>query len=359
MQLPRGVIKSWATDEVSTEPDDPKFGPVGKQRIEDTGPLTKKRMETIDDETTEACIDFIKRQHEADTPFFVWMNMTHMHLRTHTKPESIGQAGLWQSPYHDTMIDHDRNVGQVLDALDELGIADDTIVIYSTDNGPHANTLARRRDDAVPQREEHQLGGRIPDSGDDPLARQDQAAGIVSNEIIQHHDWLPTFLAAAGEPDIIDKLKKGHKVGDTKYKVHIDGFNLLPYLTGEVDESPRKGFIYFSDDCDVLGIRFRQLEGRVQGAALPGHAADLVRAVHPAAGTEDCSICAPIRSSAPTSRRTRTATGCSTTTTSCSTRPRSSRSSWRRSRSSRRGRSRRRSRSTMPFESCKSSWRSD
>ena len=117
-----------------------KFGRVGKQRIEDTGPLTKKRMETIDDETTEACIDFITRQHDAETPFFVWMNFTHMHLRTHTKPESVGQAGRWQSPYHDTMIDHDKNVGQLLDALDELGIAEDTIVIYSTDNGPHANT---------------------------------------------------------------------------------------------------------------------------------------------------------------------------------------------------------------------------
>jgi arylsulfatase A-like enzyme len=139
LALPRGVIHSWATDEDAGE-SDPKFGPVGKQRVEDTGPLTKKRMETVDDETAEACIDFIKRQHAADTPFFVWMNFTHMHLRTHTKPESLGQAGRWQSPYHDTMIDHDKNVGQLLDALDELGIADDTIVIYSTDNGPHGNT---------------------------------------------------------------------------------------------------------------------------------------------------------------------------------------------------------------------------
>ena len=128
--MPRGVIHSWATDEDSGEVDE-RYGPVGKQRIEDTGPLTKKRMETIDDETTSACIDFIRRQHEAGTPFFVWMNMTHMHFRTHTKPESLGQAGRWQSPYHDTMIDHDRNVGQLLDLVDELGIAEDTIVIYS------------------------------------------------------------------------------------------------------------------------------------------------------------------------------------------------------------------------------------
>jgi arylsulfatase len=210
--LPRGVIKSWATDEVSTEPDDPKYGPVGKQRIEDTGPLTKKRMETIDDDTTEACIDFIKRQVEANTPFFVWMNMTHMHLRTHTKPESVGQAGIWQSPYHDTMIDHDRNVGQVLDVVDELGIAEDTIVIYSTDNGPHANTWPDGA--TTPFRSEKNTNWegafRVPEMirwpGKIP-------AGVVSNEIVQHHDWLPTFLAAAGEPDIIEKLKKGSSGG--------------------------------------------------------------------------------------------------------------------------------------------------
>jgi arylsulfatase A-like enzyme len=255
LQLPRGVIKSWATDEVSDEPDDPKFGPVGKQRIEDTGPLTKKRMETIDDDTTEACIDFIKRQVEANTPFFVWMNMTHMHLRTHVKPESLGQSGIWQSPYHDAMIDHDRNVGQILDAIDSLDVRDDTIVVYSTDNGPHANTWPDGA--TTPFRSEKNTNWegafRVPElirwPGKIP-------AGVVSNEIVQHHDWLPTFLAAAGEPDIIEKLKKGHKAGDKEFKVHLDTFNLLPYLTGEVDESPRKGFIYFSDDCDVLGIRY-------------------------------------------------------------------------------------------------------
>ena len=136
---PRGVIHSWATDE-----DDPteegRFGRVGKQRIEDTGPLTKKRMETIDDDTVAAAKDFIGRQQSAGIPFFVWMNTTHMHLRTHPKPESVGQAGRWQSPYHDTMIDHDKVVGSLLDKLDELGIAENTIVMYSTDNGPHANS---------------------------------------------------------------------------------------------------------------------------------------------------------------------------------------------------------------------------
>ncbi len=259
LNRPRGVLRCWATEEVSDDPDDPKYGPVGKQRIVDTGPLTKQRMETIDDETTEACVDFIKRQAAADTPFFVWMNMTHMHLRTHTKPESVGQAGVWQSPYHDTMIDHDRNVGQLLDALDELGIAQDTIVIYSTDNGPHANTWPDGA--TTPFRSEKNTNWegalRIPEMIRWPGKI---SAGVVSNEIIQHHDWLPTFLAAAGEPDIIEKLKKGHKISvrgdDKEFKVHLDAFNLLPYLTGEVEESPRQGFIYFSDDCDVLGIRF-------------------------------------------------------------------------------------------------------
>jgi len=265
---PRGVIHSWATEE-----DDPteegRFGRVGKQRIEDTGPLTKKRMETIDDDTVAAAKDFIRRQQSAETPFFVWMNTTHMHLKTHPKPESLGQAGRWQSPYHDTMIDHDRHVGELLDLLDELGIAENTIVIYSTDNGPHMNTWP----DAgmTPFRSEKNTNwegafrvpqmirwpGRIP-------------AGVVSNEIVSHHDWLPTFLAAAGAPDIVEQLKAGHTIGDTTYKVHIDGYNLLPYLTGEVDTSPRPGFVYFSDDGDVLALRFDNwkvvfMEQRVQG----------------------------------------------------------------------------------------------
>ena len=269
--MPRGVIHSWATDQDSGEVQE-RWGPVGAQRIEDTGPLTKKRMETIDDETIAACLDFIKRQHGANTPFFAWMNTTHMHFRTHTKPESVGQAGRWQSPYHDTMIDHDKHVGQLLDALDELGIAEDTIVIYSTDNGPHANSWPDGA--TTPFRSEKNTNwegafrvpemirwpGRIP-------------AGVVSNEIIQHHDWFPTFLAAAGEPDIVEKLKKGHKVGDTEFKVHLDAFNLLPYLTGEVDASPRKGFIYFSDDGDVLGVRYDNwkvvfMEQRCEGTLL-------------------------------------------------------------------------------------------
>jgi arylsulfatase len=265
---PRGVIHSWATDEDDATEDE-RFGRVGKQRIDDTGPLTKKRMETIDDEVVEHGLDFIERQAAAGTPFFVWLNTTHMHCRTHTKPESLGQAGRWQSPYHDTMIDHDKAVGAVLDKLDELGIADNTIVVYSTDNGPHMNTWPDGG--MTPFRSEKNTNWegafRIPE-----LIRWPGkiAAGTVSNEIIQHHDWLPTLLAAAGDAEIVEKLKGGHGIGDATYKVHIDGYDFLPYLTQEADKGPRPGLVYFSDDGDVLAIRFDNwkvvfMEQRVQG----------------------------------------------------------------------------------------------
>jgi arylsulfatase A-like enzyme len=251
---PRGVIHSWATD-TDDRTEEPRWGRVGKQRIEDTGPLTKKRMETCDDEFVAAAKDWITRQHAAGTPFFCWVNTTHMHLFTHTKPSSLGQAGRWQSPYHDTMIDHDKNVGELLDLLDELGIADNTFVMYSTDNGPHMNTWP---DGAMtPFRSEKNTNwegafripllvrwpGKIP-------------AGIVSNEIVHHHDWLPTFLAMAGEPDVKEKLLQGHQAAGKTFKVHIDGYNLLPYLTGQEAKSPRQGFIYFSDDGDLVALRF-------------------------------------------------------------------------------------------------------
>jgi arylsulfatase len=221
MFRPRGVLHSWACD----------------------------------DEFVAAAFEWIGNKHEAETPFFVWMNTTHMHCFTHTKPESLGQAGRWQSPYHDTMIDHDKNVGQVLDLLDELGIAEDTIVIYSTDNRPHMNTWPDGG--MTPFRNEKNSNWegafRVPE-----MIRWSGKieAGAISNEIVQHHDWLPTLLAAAGEPDIVEKLKAGHTIGDKTYKVHIDGYSLLPYLTGEEEKSPRQGFIYFSDDGDVLGLRF-------------------------------------------------------------------------------------------------------
>jgi arylsulfatase len=252
---PRGVLHCWATEkDDSTE--QPRWGRIGRQKIEDTGPLTRKRMETCDEEFVDVAKDWIKRQHNDGKPFFCWVNTTHMHLRTHTKPSSLGQAGPHQSPYHDTMIDHDKNVGALLDLLDELGIADNTFVMYSTDNGPHMNTWP---DGAMtPFRSEKDTNwegafrvpllvrwpGKIP-------------AGVVPNEIVQHHDWLPTFLAAAGAPDIAEKCKKGHKAGDKTFKVHIDGYNLLPYLTGKEKKSPRPGFIYFDDDGNLVALRYQ------------------------------------------------------------------------------------------------------
>ncbi|MDB5772213.1 MAG: Choline-sulfatase, partial [Burkholderia sp.] len=251
---PRGVLHCWATDK-DDPTEEPRWGRVGKQKVLDTGPLTKKRMETCDDEFVAAASDFIKRQNDAGKPFFCWVNTTHMHLRTHTRPESLGQAGRWQSPYHDTMIDHDRNVGQLLDLIDQLGIADNTFVMYSTDNGPHMNTWP---DGAMtPFRSEKNTNWegafRVPMAVRWPGKI---AASIASNDIIQHHDWLPTFLAMAGEPDIVEKLKKGHQAGDKTFKVHIDGYNLLPFLTGAQESSPRPGFIYFSDDGDLVALRF-------------------------------------------------------------------------------------------------------
>jgi arylsulfatase A-like enzyme len=251
---PRGLLHCWATD-TDDPTEEPRWGRVGKQKIEDTGPLTKKRMETVDDEIVGNAKDWIKRQHGAGKPFFCWVNTTHMHLRTHTKPSSLGQAGRWQSPYHDTMIDHDKHVGELLNLLDELGIANDTFVMYSTDNGPHMNSWP---DGAMtPFRSEKNTNwegafrvpmvvrwpGKIP-------------AGVVSNEIVQHHDWLPTFLAMAGEPDIVEKCKKGHQAAGKTFRLHIDGYNLLPYLTGEVKKSPRQGFVYFDDDGNLVALRF-------------------------------------------------------------------------------------------------------
>jgi len=252
---PRGVIHSWATDK--DDPTEmPRWGKVGKQKIEDTGPLTKKRMETCDDDFVAAATDFIKRAHQAGTPWFVWLNTTHMHLITHTKPESLGQAGRWQSPYHDTMIDHDKNVGQMLDLLDQLGVTNDTFVMYSTDNGPHRNTWPDGG--MTPFRSEKNTNWegafRVPLLIRWPGHVQ---AGSIANGIVQHHDWLPTFLAMAGEGDIIGKLKKGgYKCNGKTFKNHIDGFDLTDYITGKAKDCPRNVFFYFSDDGDVLALRY-------------------------------------------------------------------------------------------------------
>jgi arylsulfatase A-like enzyme len=251
---PRGVLDCKASNR-----DDPtvdaRFGKVGKQTCTDTGPLTKKRMETIDDDIANRAADFIKRQATANRPFFVWVNFTHMHLRTHTKPESVGQAGRWQGSYHDTMIDHDKNVGTVLKALDDTGIANNTFVMYSTDNGPHMNTWP----DAgmTPFRSEKNTNWegayRVP-----AILRWPGRIkpGQVSNEIVAHHDMLPTMLAVAGDPQVSEKLRTGYKIGDVTYRVHLDGYNLVPYLTGQATKSPRESFFYINDDQQVVALRY-------------------------------------------------------------------------------------------------------
>jgi arylsulfatase len=253
-----------------------KFGPRGVIKstadgaIEDTGPLTKKRMETVDDETAAAAIDFIQRAEAADKPWFVWWSGTRMHFRTHVKEELRGISG--QDEYADGMVEHDMHIGQFLDLLDELGIADNTIVFYSTDNGPHYNTWPDAA--ATPFRGEKNTnwegGWRVPAMvrwpGNIP-------AGSWNNEIVHHMDWLPTFAAAAGEDDVKEKLKQGGYRIDAlgrEYKVHLDGYNILPMLKGETDETARHEIFYFSDDGDLTALRYDDwklvfMEQRIEG----------------------------------------------------------------------------------------------
>jgi arylsulfatase len=251
---PRGVMDCKASDKDDTTVD-PRFGKVGKQFCKDTGPLTKKRMETIDDDIAARAVDFIQRQNKAGKPAFVWVNFTHMHFRTHTKPESLGQSGRWQNPYHDTMIDHDKNVGQVLKVLDDLGIADNSFVMYSTDNGPHMNSWPDAA--MTPFRNEKNSNWegayRVPAMVRWPGHIK---PGTVCNEIISHLDWLPTLLAIGGDTTVTDKLLQGYKVGEMTYKVHLDGFNLVPYLTGQVAKGPRDSFFYINDDQQLTGLRY-------------------------------------------------------------------------------------------------------
>ncbi|MCI4678702.1 arylsulfatase [Rhodoblastus acidophilus] len=251
---PRGVLDCKASDKDDPTVD-PRFGPVGKQVCKDTGPLTKARMVTIDDDIANRAVDFIKREHEAGKPFFVWVNFTHMHFRTHTKPESIGQAGRWQSPYHDTMIDHDKNVGEILKALDDLGLDDNTFVMYSTDNGPHMNSWPDAA--MTPFRNEKNSNWegayRVPAMFRWPGHIKPDT---VSNGIVSHLDMFPTILAMAGEPEVAEDLRNDKKVGDMTYKVHLDGYDLVPYLTGKTDKDPRESFFYVNDDQQLVGLRY-------------------------------------------------------------------------------------------------------
>ena len=249
---PRGVLHCYATDkDDSTE--DPRFGKVGKQRCEDTGPLTKKRMETVDDETSDRAVEFIKEQHQAGKPWFVWWNGTRMHFRTHVKEEHRGLSG--QDQYSDGMVEHDMHVGKLLKTLEDLGVADNTIVFYSTDNGPHYNTW--------------------PDAGTTPFRSEKNSnwegayrvpafirwpghfpAGKTLNGIVAHEDWLPTFAAAAGAPDVKQKLLKGVDINGRHYRNHIDGYDQLDYLSGKTDQSPRHEFWYVNDDGQVVAARY-------------------------------------------------------------------------------------------------------
>lgn len=253
---PRGVLKC-------------KANPDGTQTIENTGPLTRKRMETIDDETIAAAKEFIQRQHEAGKPFFVWWNATRMHFRTHVKPEHIGISGKSGDEYHDGMVEHDMHVGELLDLLDELGIAENTIVFYSTDNGPHFNSW--------------------PDAGYTPFRKEKNSnwegayrvpafvrwpakfpAGVTVNGIVAHEDWMPTFAAAAGKDDLKEDMLDGYEAIGREYRQHLDGYNLIDYLSKadsfktideDIEASPRKEFIYVNDDGQVVAMRLGQWKG--------------------------------------------------------------------------------------------------
>jgi arylsulfatase A-like enzyme len=259
---PRGVLKCKATDRDDPTVD-PRFGKIGKQTIEDTGPLNKKRMETIDDETSAAAIDFMKRQQTAGKPFFVWFNPTRMHLRTHVRASHRGRYTHGDSEYVDGMMEHDDTVGSMLKALDDMGVANDTIVVYSSDNGPHMNSWP---DGAMTwfrsEKNTNWEGAfRVP-----CLVRWPGTIkpGTVTNEIMSHNDWIPTLCAIAGEPDIVNKLQVGYTANGINYKVHLDGYDQSQFLrnvsgsaaNNNGTKSARDKFYYSDDDGLLVGFRF-------------------------------------------------------------------------------------------------------
>jgi arylsulfatase A-like enzyme len=251
---PRGVLHCWATN-TDDATVDPQFGRVGKQKIENTGSLTIERMKTIDDEFTDAAVAWMDKQAKAGKPFFCYYNSTRMHVFTHLKKESEGKTGL--GLYPDGMAEHDGHVGELLKKLDDLGIAENTIVVYTTDNG--AEVFTWPDGGTTPFKGEKATGWegafRVP-----TLIRWPGVIkpGQVINDICAHEDLIPTFAAAAGEPNLVAKVMKGYQANGRTYKVHLDGYNLMPFLKGEVKESPRKEFIYWSDDGDLMAIRYRE-----------------------------------------------------------------------------------------------------
>ncbi|QDT53079.1 Arylsulfatase [Caulifigura coniformis] len=248
--------------ENSDYPKDPefkkKYGPRGviqstsDGKITDTGPLTKKRMETVDEEVLAKASDFLDRQVKAKKPFFCWFNTTRMHNYTHVRPENLGKTGL--GFYADGMVEHDAIIGKLLDYVDKLGVKENTIVIYTTDNGPM--TCMFPDGGFTPFRSEKNTnwdgGWRVP-----AMIRWPGVVkpGTVYKELVSSEDWFPTLLAAAGNPDVKDQLVKGTKAGEKSFKVHLDGFDQMDYLSGKSDKSARKAFFYFSDDGDLLALR--------------------------------------------------------------------------------------------------------
>ena len=233
---PRGVIKSAADG-----------------KVEDTGPLTRKRMETVDEEFLAAGLDFMERADKLGKPFFMWFNASRMHVWTRLKKESIGTTGI--GIYPDGMVEHDGHVGQLLDKLDELGIADNTIVMYSTDNGaetftwPDGGTTRFHGEKGT----NWEGGHRVPLLVKWPGVLK---SGTIINDMIAHNDWMPTLAAAAGEPNIVEKMKKGYNAGNKEFKVHLDGYNFLPYFKGEVEKGPREEYFYFFADGALNAIRW-------------------------------------------------------------------------------------------------------
>lgn len=311
---PRGVLKCKAT-ETDDATVDPRFGKIGKQTIEDTGPLTKKRMETIDDETSAAAIDFMKRQQAASKPFFCWFNSTRMHLRTHVRPEHRGRYTHGDSEYVDGMLEHDDTIGGLLKALEEMGIADNTIVVYTSDNGPHMNTWP---DGAMTwfrsEKNTNWEGAfRVP-----CLVRWPGviAPGTITNELMSHNDWIPTLAAIAGEPDIVNKLKSGYSANGTDYKVHLDGYDQSEFLrtvSGTVGEnnaikSARDKFFYADDDGLLVAMRKGITSTCMRSSASPGRWG-CGRSLSPSCACRRPTICFRIRSSGLTSRPTLSGTG--------------------------------------------------
>jgi arylsulfatase len=244
---PRGVLHCFASDKDDAT-DDPRFGKVGKQTIEDTGPLTIKRMETVDEEVTAAAIKFMGKSVKADKPFFIWWNSSRMHVFTHLKKESEGKTGLGIEA--DGMIEHDAMVGQLLDELKKLSIEDNTIVMYSTDNGAEFMMW--------PDGGSTMFRGEKNTQWEGCMLRWRGVVkpGTVINDMAAHEDMIPTLLAAAGDTTVKEDLLKGKKVGDITYKVHLDGYNLVPFLKGKVAESPRHEFIYWTDGGSVAALRY-------------------------------------------------------------------------------------------------------